>query len=129
LTARCTRIATTAAHLVARERITALCCAPTVLISIANAPAELRAAPRGLRVLTAAPPSSASRASSAGPSPTSTASPKPPLITICEPREEHAALSLAERARIKARQGVELITSGELRTSRHRRGGGCVDRR
>jgi fatty-acyl-CoA synthase len=36
------------------ERITALCCAPTVLIAIANAPAELRAGvPRGVRVLTA----------------------------------------------------------------------------
>jgi fatty-acyl-CoA synthase len=38
-----------------------------------------------------------------------------PFISICEPRPEHAALSLSERARIKARQGVELITSGELR--------------
>src|SRR5512138_283988 len=44
-----------------RERITALCCAPTVLISIANAPSELRArAPRGVRVMTAgAPPAAA----------------------------------------------------------------------
>ena len=38
-----------------------------------------------------------------------------PFITVCEPRPEHAALSLAERAVIKARQGVELLTSGELR--------------
>jgi fatty-acyl-CoA synthase len=38
-----------------------------------------------------------------------------PFITICEPRAEHAALSLQDRARIKARQGVELVTSGELR--------------
>src|SRR6185295_1757622 len=38
-----------------------------------------------------------------------------PFITICEPREAHAALALADRARIKARQGVELVTSGELR--------------
>ena len=38
-----------------------------------------------------------------------------PFITVCEPRPEHAALSLHERATIKARQGVELITSGELR--------------
>ena len=37
-----------------------------------------------------------------------------PLITICEPLPEHAALSTAERAVIKARQGVELISSGEL---------------
>ena len=34
---------------------------------------------------------------------------------MCEPRPEHAALSPAERAVVKARQGVELITSGELR--------------
>jgi fatty-acyl-CoA synthase len=108
--------------LIARERITALCCAPTVLISIANAPAELRAAaPRGLRVLTAgAPPAAATIERIEGElgwtvthvyGLTETA----PLITVCEPREEHAALPLAERAKIKARQGVELITSGELR--------------
>src|SRR5204862_2323161 len=38
-----------------------------------------------------------------------------PFITVCEPRPEHDRLDAAERARIKARQGVELITSGELR--------------
>ena len=39
-----------------------------------------------------------------------------PFITICEPLPEHAALSRAGRARqIKARQGVELLTSGEVR--------------
>ena len=38
-----------------------------------------------------------------------------PFITICEPRPEHARSSAGERAVIKARQGVELITSGELR--------------
>ena len=37
-----------------------------------------------------------------------------PFITICEPRPGARALSPAERAVIKARQGVELITSGEL---------------
>ena len=37
-----------------------------------------------------------------------------PFITVCEPRPEHAALSLADRSVVKARQGVELITSGEL---------------
>jgi fatty-acyl-CoA synthase len=37
-----------------------------------------------------------------------------PFITICEPRPEHATLSPQARATIKARQGVELITSGEL---------------
>jgi fatty-acyl-CoA synthase len=107
---------------VAAEQITALCCAPTVLIAIANAAAELRAgAPRGLRVLTAgAPPAATTIERIEGElgwtvtqvyGLTETA----PFITICEPRAEHAALPLAERARIKARQGVELITSGELR--------------
>src|SRR5881396_449516 len=38
-----------------------------------------------------------------------------PFITVCEPRPEHDALSAPERAVLKARQGVELITSGELR--------------
>jgi fatty-acyl-CoA synthase len=34
---------------------------------------------------------------------------------VCEARPEHDALTSAERAIIKARQGVELITSGDLR--------------
>ena len=38
-----------------------------------------------------------------------------PFITVCESRAEHAPLPISERATIKARQGVELITSGELR--------------
>jgi fatty-acyl-CoA synthase len=38
-----------------------------------------------------------------------------PFISICEPLPEHAAASAADRAIIKARQGVELIASGELR--------------
>jgi fatty-acyl-CoA synthase len=38
-----------------------------------------------------------------------------PLITFCEPLPEHQKLSLTERAEIKARQGVELVSSGELR--------------
>jgi fatty-acyl-CoA synthase len=37
-----------------------------------------------------------------------------PFITVCEPRPEHARLPPGERAVVKARQGVELITSGEL---------------
>ena len=36
-----------------------------------------------------------------------------PFITICEPRPEHATLSPSS-GDIKARQGVELRTSGEL---------------
>src|SRR5213075_1504688 len=38
-----------------------------------------------------------------------------PFITVCELRPEHEALPAPERAVIKARQGVELITSGDLR--------------
>ncbi|HEX7664447.1 MAG TPA: AMP-binding protein, partial [Polyangiaceae bacterium] len=37
-----------------------------------------------------------------------------PFITVCEPRAEHAALSPEDRAKVKARQGVELVSSGEL---------------
>ena len=37
-----------------------------------------------------------------------------PFISICEALHEHRHLSLSESAVIKARQGVELITSGEL---------------
>jgi fatty-acyl-CoA synthase len=36
-----------------------------------------------------------------------------PFITVCEPRPEHAALDSREASIMKARQGVELITSGE----------------
>src|SRR6476660_7526713 len=105
-----------------RERITTLCAAPTVLIGLANAPAEVRGdVPTGIRVLTAgAPPAAATIARIEGDygwtvthvyGLTETA----PFITVCEPREEHDALSLPERAAIKARQGVELVTSGEIR--------------
>lgn len=105
-----------------RERGTMLCAAPTVLIGIASAPPESRAGvPRGVRVFTAgAPPAAATIARVEGElgweltqvyGLTETA----PFITICEPRPEHAALSPAERAVVKARQGVELVTSGELR--------------
>ncbi len=102
------------------EKVTALCCAPTVLIAIANAPTE-PGLPRGVRVLTAgAAPAATTIEKVEGQlgwtvtqvyGLTETA----PFITVCEPRSEHAALSLAERAVIKARQGVELVTSGELR--------------
>ncbi len=118
------------------ERITLLCAAPTVLIGIANAPEDVRRillpaetgsttstqAPeqRTVRVLTAgAPPAAATIERIEGElgweitqvyGLTETA----PFITICEPRPEHATLSPQASATIKARQGVELITSGEL---------------
>jgi fatty-acyl-CoA synthase len=108
--------------LIQAERVSMLCAAPTVLIGIASAPAELRAsAPQGLRVVTAgAPPAAATIERIEGElgwtiahvyGLTETA----PFITVCEARPEHDALSPAERAVIKARQGVELITSGHLR--------------
>ena len=104
------------------ESVTHLCAAPTVLIMLANAPADARAtAPAGIRVLTAgAPPAAATIQRIEGDlgwelqhvyGLTETA----PLITVCEPRPEHVGLALEELATIKARQGVELITSGELR--------------
>jgi fatty-acyl-CoA synthase len=109
-------------RLIVREGITALCAAPTVLISLANAPEELRKqAPQGIRVVTAgAPPAAATIQRMEGElgwhvtqvyGLTETA----PFITVCEPRPEHASLSLEQRCVIKARQGVELVTSGDLR--------------
>jgi fatty-acyl-CoA synthase len=108
--------------LMRKERITALCAAPTVLIALANTPEDIRGSvPRGIRLLTAgAPPAAATiqRVEEAfgweltqAYGLTETA----PFITICEPRPEHEVLSCSDRASIKARQGVELITSGELR--------------
>src|SRR5918993_3018957 len=105
-----------------RERITMMCAAPTILIGLANAPDEMKAdVPRGIRVLTAGAPPAAITIQRLEEGLgwnvthvyglTETA----PFITVCEARPEHAALSGEERARIKARQGVELITSGELR--------------
>ena len=103
-----------------REKVTLLCAAPTVLIGIANGPEEARRRlPAGVRVFTAgAPPAPATIACIEGNlgwiithvyGLTETA----PFITICEPRPEHAALGPREASIIKARQGVELITSGE----------------
>jgi fatty-acyl-CoA synthase len=108
--------------LLARERISMFCAAPTVLIGIAGAPEELRAgAPRGIRLLTAGAPPAAHTIerveSSLGWTITHVygLTETAPLITVCEPRPEHQSLAPADRARVKARQGVELITSGELK--------------
>lgn len=107
---------------IARESITLLCAAPTVLISLAHAPNELRRlAARGVRVLTAgAPPAAATIERLEGElgweiMQAYGLTEVSPFISICEPRPEHAGLDLPARAEIKARQGVELITSGELR--------------
>jgi fatty-acyl-CoA synthase len=108
-------------ELVEKEKISLLCAAPTVLIGIANAPDEVRKTARpGVRVLTAGAPPAAATIERIEDDLgweitqvyglTETA----PFITICEPRAHHTKLSTGERASIKARQGVELITSGEL---------------
>ena len=108
-------------ELVNEEAVTLLCAAPTVLITIANAPEELRrGVRRGVRVLTAGAPPAAATIERVevelgweitqmyGLTETS------PFITICEPRAEHAGLPAGDRARVKARTGVEMITSGEV---------------
>jgi fatty-acyl-CoA synthase len=105
-----------------RESVTALCAAPTVLIGIANAPQEFRQGCRaGVKVFTAGAPPAAATIELVetqlgweithvyGATETS------PLISVCEPRPEHADLSPEERARVKARQGVETITAGEMK--------------
>src|SRR6188472_2059030 len=109
-------------ELIATEQVTTLCAAPTVLISLANAPANLRRlAPKGIHIVTAGAPPAANTIQRLEEDLgwtithvyglTETA----PFITVCEARAEHALLPISERAAIKARQGVELITSGELR--------------
>ena len=109
-------------RLIRDEAIAMLCAAPTVLIALAHADAALREqVPRGVRVITAGAPPAATtiRAIEEGLGWTVTQvyglTETAPLITVCEERPEHAHLAVAESARIKARQGVELITSGELK--------------
>jgi fatty-acyl-CoA synthase len=109
-------------RLVRDERIDLLCAAPTVLISLASALPEVRGeVPAGIRVITAgAPPAAATIEQLEGGfgwevtqvyGLTETA----PFITVCAPLPEHRGLDAAQRAVVKARQGVELLTSGELR--------------
>lgn len=114
--------AATVFRLAKTEQVTRLCAAPTVLIMLAHAPAEAKqGVPRGVGVMTAGAPPAAVTIQRIEDELgwvvtqiyglTETA----PAISICEPLPEHAALSGDDRARLKARQGVELITSGELR--------------
>jgi fatty-acyl-CoA synthase len=109
-------------RLVREENVSWLCAAPTVLIALANAPIEMRGdLPTGVHVVTAgAPPAAATIEKVEGElgwdvtqvyGLTETS----PFITVCAPLPEHAALSPAERGIVKARQGVELLTSGEVR--------------
>jgi fatty-acyl-CoA synthase len=108
--------------LIRDEQVSWLAAAPTVLISLANAPAAVRGeVPAGVHVVTAgAPPAAATIERMEGEfgwevtqayGLTETA----PFITVCAPVPEHEGLAPADRAVIKARQGVELLTSGELR--------------
>jgi fatty-acyl-CoA synthase len=109
-------------ELIRNEKVSWLCAAPTVLISLANAPAAVRGeVPAGVHVVTAgAPPAAATIERLEGEfgwvvtqayGLTETA----PFITVCAPVPEHEGLPPADLAVIKSRQGVELITSGELR--------------
>jgi fatty-acyl-CoA synthase len=109
-------------RLIREERISWMSAAPTVLISLANAPAGVRGeVPAGVRVVTAgAPPAAATIERLEGEfgwevthvyGLTETA----PFITVCAPLPEHEDLPPEDRAVVKARQGVELLTSGELR--------------
>ena len=108
--------------LIRKESVGWLCAAPTVLISLAGAPPEVRGdVPKGVHVITAgAPPAAATIERLEGElgwevtqvyGLTETS----PFLTICEPRPEHISLSAADRAVIKARTGVEMIGAGEMR--------------
>jgi fatty-acyl-CoA synthase len=87
-------------ELVDQERITVLCAAPTVLISLANADQALRRNARsGVRVLTAGAPPAASTIErlevELGWTVTQVygLTETTPFITVCEPRAEHEELS------------------------------------
>jgi acyl-CoA synthetase (AMP-forming)/AMP-acid ligase II len=113
--------------LIRDERVGWMCAAPTVLIGLANAVESAQGdsardrVPAGVRVLTAGAPPAAATIERLEHGfgwdithvygLTETA----PFITVCAPLPEHQGLSRADRAVIKARQGVELLTSGELR--------------
>ncbi|HEV2413296.1 MAG TPA: long-chain-fatty-acid--CoA ligase [Candidatus Dormibacteraeota bacterium] len=109
-------------ELVRDEHVGWLCSAPTVLISLANAPPEIRGVvPRGVHVITAgAPPAAATIERLEGEfgwevtqvyGLTETS----PFLTICEPRPEHRSLSASDLAVVKALTGVEMIGAGEMR--------------
>jgi len=114
--------AATVFGLIRDEGVRWLCAAPTVLIALANAPAAARGeVPAGVHVVTAgAAPAAATIERLEGEfgwevthvyGLTETS----PFITVCAPLPEHEDLGPADRAVVKARQGVELLTSGELR--------------
>ncbi|GAB3673824.1 long-chain-fatty-acid--CoA ligase [Saccharopolyspora sp. NPDC049426] len=109
-------------ELIRAEDVQWLCAAPTVLISLVSAPEDVRGnLPPGVRVVTAGAPPAAATIQQLEQEfgwtitqvygLTETA----PFITVCEPLPEHDGLSPDELSAVKARQGVALITSGELK--------------
>lgn len=109
-------------QLIREEQASILCAAPTVFVWLANAPEDVRRGiARTLRVLVAGAPPAAATIERIerelgwevlhiyGLTETS------PFIAVCEPRPEHEALPDTLQYSMKARQGVELVTSGELR--------------
>jgi fatty-acyl-CoA synthase len=111
-------------RLIREEEVSWLAAAPTVLISLANASAEVRGEVRpGVHVVTAgAPPAAATierleRDFGWEVTHVYGLTETAPFITVCAPLPEHEGLSSADRAVVKSRQGVELISSGELRVA------------
>ncbi|MBI2497377.1 MAG: long-chain-fatty-acid--CoA ligase [Opitutae bacterium] len=108
-------------ELLREERVSIFCAAPTILIGIANSPAEYhRAIPRGVRVLTAgAPPAAATIERIEGEFGWTIThvyglTEVSPIVTVAEMRPEDAQLGRKEVALLKARQGVEAIACGEV---------------
>src|ERR1700728_1656396 len=111
-------------RLIREEEVSWLAAAPTVLISLANASAEVRGEVRpGVHVVTGgAPPAAATierleRDFGWEVTHVYGLTETAPFITVCAPLPEHEGLSPSDRAVIKSRQGVELISSGELRVA------------
>jgi fatty-acyl-CoA synthase len=109
-------------RLIREEQVSWLSAAPTVLISLANASPEVRGEVRpGVHVVTAgAPPAAATierleRDFGWEVTHVYGLTETAPFITVCAPVPEHEEMAPADRAVVKARQGVELLTSGELR--------------
>jgi fatty-acyl-CoA synthase len=109
-------------ELINKENASLFCAAPTVLIGIVNANESLRKnTRRGIRLLTGGAPPAAATIHKIeyelgwklqhvyGLTETS------PLITFCEERPEHSLMTPNELAATKAKQGVEFVTTGEVK--------------
>src|SRR5487761_1368862 len=111
-------------RLIREEQVSWLSAAPTVLISLANAAPEVRGEVRpGVHVVTAgAPPAAATierleRDFGWEVTHVYGLTETAPFIPVCAPLPEHEEMEPADLAVVKARQGVELLTSGELRVA------------